>query len=343
VPPPRSSHRARGVLSRSRALLDPVLRDITARLPRPTSRPIGYQFGWLDERGRPASEPGGKGLRPALTLLSAEAVGGDAASALGAAAAVELIHNFSIVHDDIIDGDATRRHRATVWAAFGVPAATLAGDALLALAVEVLATSAADEAGPAVRCLGRALVDLLDGQAADVDFETRDEVGCAEYLDMASGKTAALISCACALGAMCGGADASVVARMAQFGRHLGLAFQMIDDVLGVWGDPEVTGKPVGSDLRSRKKTFPVVLALTGDSAAGGELAALYRRDRPLEEAEVEAAVRWLERAGSRERTEAEARRQLESALRCLDAAKPAERAAADLVAIAHLVTDREG
>jgi geranylgeranyl diphosphate synthase type I len=338
VPPSRPS--VPHVLGRTQDLVEPVLREAAARLPNPLSRAVSYQLGWLDEQGRPVGG-GGKGIRPALTLLCAEAAGGTAESAVRAAAAVELVHNFSLAHDDIMDGDTTRRHRRTLWAAFGVPAATLAGDALLALAVDVLATSETIDVAPAVRCLGQALVDLVEGQATDMDFETRDHVDCPEYLAMAGGKTAALIGCACALGAMCAGTDPAVVRQLRQFGWHVGLAFQMVDDVLGIWGDPAVTGKPARSDLRSRKKTFPVVLALTSSSAAGREFSALYRRAEPLGETDIEAAVRCLERTGGRELANREAHRQLDSALRCLAAAKPTAGAAADLAAITRLVTDR--
>jgi geranylgeranyl diphosphate synthase, type I len=240
-------------LERTRNLVEPVLRDAVAQLPAPLSRVAGYQFGWDDER--PGT--GGKGIRPALTVLSAEAVGGRADAAVRAAAAVELVHSFSIVHDDIMDGDTTRRHRPTVWALFGAPAATLAGDALLALALEVLVASRDPRALPAARLLSRALVDLMSGQAIDVELETRATVGRADYLAMASGKTAALIGCACGLGATAGGADSATVRRMHRFGHHLGLAFQMVDDLLGIWGDPAVTGKPARSDLRSKKRRFP--------------------------------------------------------------------------------------
>jgi len=320
----------------------PVLdRELVAELPEPMVRMVGYQFGWVDERGAAVTGAGGKGIRPALAVLSAEAVGGTVAAAARVAAVVELVHNFSLAHDDIIDGDTTRRHRPTLWAQFGVPTATLAGDALLALAVNALATCPGIDTGAASRLLGRALLELVDGQIADVAFETRDQVTRAEYMAMAAGKTAALIGCSCALGAMCAGASASTVRGMRQFGLHLGLAFQMVDDVLGIWGDPAVTGKPARSDLRSRKKTYPVVLALSEHSSPAREFAALYRGIDPLAEAAIEAAQRCLERARTRERTEAEVRRQLGSALRCLDAVNPDPHAVAGLTAVTHLVTDR--
>ncbi|MEV6905915.1 polyprenyl synthetase family protein [Amycolatopsis sp. NPDC051071] len=328
-------------MRRLRGVLDPVLREAVGRLPEPVGIAAGYQFGWCDERGAPVVGAGGKGIRPVLALLCAEAVGGRAESAARAAAAVELVHNFSLMHDDIIDGDTTRRHRATAWAAFGIGTATLSGDALLALAVDVLAASSEGDVAGAVRLLGRALVDLADGQAADVAFETRRDVGCEEYLSMAAGKTAALISCACALGALFGGGEPGVVDRLAEFGRQLGLAFQMVDDVLGIWGDPAVTGKPAFSDLRSRKKTYPVVLALASGSEPALQFAALYRRPEPLGESEIGDAVRYLDQAGCREHTEQEARRRLELAVASLAAAAPVQHAAKDLISLARLVIDR--
>lgn len=188
----------------ARSLVDPALREAVQRLPIPMRRAIGYQLGWFDEHGRPSEGSAGKGLRQALVLLSAEAVGGRAESAVHAAVAVELVHNFSLVHDDIMDGDETRRHRPTVWASFGVPVATLAGDALLALAFEVMVSSASATALPISRTLARALLELVRGQSEDVEFETRDDVRRDEYVRMATGKTAALFGCACAAGATMG-------------------------------------------------------------------------------------------------------------------------------------------
>jgi geranylgeranyl diphosphate synthase type I len=326
----------------ARALVDPVLREAVERLPPPMAKAIGYQFGWVDRHGHPVGGSTGKGVRQALVLLSAEAVGGRAESAVHAAAAVELVHNFSLVHDDIIDGDETRRHRPTVWASFGVPVATLAGDAMLALAFDVLVSAASARTLPAGRELARALLELVRGQSDDVEFERRLRVGRDEYTRMAAGKTAALFGCACAVGAALGGAPTDAVGHLHRFGHHLGLAFQMIDDLLGIWGDPAVTGKPARSDLRSRKKTFPVILALDSDSEEGRAFAALYHRAGPLAEEHLAAAASLIERAGARERTQAEARRHLELALDCLHAVDPVPAPATELTALAHLMTARE-
>ncbi|MFC4531206.1 polyprenyl synthetase family protein [Sphaerisporangium dianthi] len=271
----------REVLAWSRELTGPPLRAAVETLPASMRRIAAYHFGWQDESGRPASGNAGKAVRPALVLLAAEAAGGSAAAAVPAAVAVELVHNFSLLHDDVMDGDATRRHRPTAWSVFGVSGAILAGDALLTLAFEVLRSGGHPAADEAARVLGAAVLDLVEGQSADTSFETRDEVGLAECVSMAEGKTAALLAASCALGALSGDGGPEVIESLRAFGSRLGLAFQMVDDLLGIWGDPAVTGKPVFSDLRSRKKSLPVVAALTSGTPAGTELAAFYRHGQP--------------------------------------------------------------
>ncbi|MBW8486641.1 family 2 encapsulin nanocompartment cargo protein polyprenyl transferase [Actinomadura parmotrematis] len=328
------------VLGWSRALLDPALRAAVRGLPPETRRVAEYHFGWRDEQGRPAEGSGGKAIRPALTLLAARAVGGDPADALPAAVAVELAHNFSLLHDDVMDGDLTRRHQATAWSVFGVNAAILAGDALIALAYETLADGPVSREG--LRALSRAVVDLVEGQSIDMAFERRTDVSLAECEAMAAGKTGALLGGACALGASCGGGDAAQVARLRAFGELLGLAFQVVDDLLGIWGDPAVTGKPVHSDLVNRKKSLPVVAALTSGTAAGAALAELYRGEGPLTGSGPARAAELIGLAGGRDWGEARAAELLDAALTELDAATPDPVAAADLHTLATLVTARD-
>jgi geranylgeranyl diphosphate synthase type I len=286
------------VLAASRASVEPVLRVAIDTLPLAMMRIAGYHFGWWDENGHPEQAGGGKAIRPALVLLSAEAVGGVPAVVVPAAAAVELVHNFSLLHDDVMDGDLTRRHRRTAWSVFGRNAAILAGDALLALALDVLAATGHPIAMEGIRMLTAAVQDLVEGQSADLDFEQRVEVELVECLRMAERKTGALMGCACAVGACWGGAHREQVERLRRFGVHLGVAFQHVDDLLGIWGDPVVTGKPVYSDLRSRKKSLPVVAALTSDTPAGRELAALYLGDQPSSDSELAHAAELIEIAG---------------------------------------------
>ncbi|RMI34632.1 polyprenyl synthetase family protein [Streptomyces triticirhizae] len=271
---------ARRALHEARALLDPELRAWVRRLPPPVARVASYHFGWTDSAGRPDAAPAGKALRPALVFASAEAVGGRAEEALTPAVAVELTHNFSLLHDDILDGDTTRRHRATAWVVFGSSAALLAGDALLNQAIRVLAEpDAPAHALTGVRWLSEATNQLIEGEQADLHFEERSRVSLDECLLMAERKTAALLACACALGALWGGGDERSVDALRRFGHHLGMAFQLTDDLLGIWGDPEVTGKPAGADLASRKKSLPVVAALDSGTPAARRLAELYADD----------------------------------------------------------------
>jgi geranylgeranyl diphosphate synthase type I len=330
------------VLAWSRDLVEPALRTAVDTLPSSMLRIAGYHFGWWDEHGHPVRVSGGKAIRPALVLLSAQAVGSTAAAAVPAAAAVELVHNHSLLHDDVMDGDVTRRHRPTAWSVFGVNDAILAGDALLVLALDVLASSGHSAAAEGIRMLSAAVQDLLDGQSADLSFEQRAEVELAECVRMAERKTAALLGCACAVGAAFGGGRPEQVAQLRDFGMHLGLAFQHVDDLLGIWGDPAVTGKPVHSDLRSQKKSLPVVAALASETPAGRELAALYHRDQPLSGADAAHAAELIDIAGVRTWCQTQAEDLLAQATRELQSASPTPRAAGELGALARLATHRD-
>lgn len=298
------------VLTRSRELVRPALQAAVGRLHPWVSEMAAYSFGWCEVGGAPAAASAGKGVRQALAVLGAEAAGAPGRAGVPAAVAVELVHVFSLLHDDIMDGDPARRGRPTVWKAYGTGPAVLAGDALFALAVETLADSGAD----AVRLLSTALSDLVRGQADDLLFATRpwrgpERVRPDEYRVMAEHKTGALLGCAAALGALLGGAPPAAVAALDRAGRQLGVAFQIVDDVLGTWGDPLVTGKPVHGDLRERKKTFPVLAALDSPTPAAARLARLLESDGAPEE--IAALV---EECGGRAAALAESRRRLAAA-----------------------------
>ncbi|MBK1782841.1 family 2 encapsulin nanocompartment cargo protein polyprenyl transferase [Prauserella cavernicola] len=328
------------ILTDTRSTVDPELRDAVNTLPPPMRHLGGYHLGWWDEHGTEASAPAGKALRPALVLLAAEAVGGRAGRALPSAVAVELVHNFSLLHDDVMDGDVTRRHRATAWSVFGASPAVLAGNSLLALAYEVLVAGGAGS--EAARTLGAAVQDLMAGQHADLDFEDRTDVTLPECARMAEQKTGALLGCACALGALAGGAPAEQVSLVGRFGQRLGLAFQIVDDLLGIWGTEAVTGKPAYSDLRNRKKSLPVVAALTSGTAAGGELARLYAGSDPIEGDDLVRAAELIAAAGGRGWCQARADALLDQAWRDLTTAGVVPRATAELGALARLVTQRD-
>lgn len=266
---PLDGQEALAQLERTRTLVYPELRAAVESLPRAMRRIGLYHFGWQHADGTPAAGNAGKAIRPALVLAAAAALGGPAAraAAVRAAAAVELVHNFTLLHDDLMDRDTTRRHRPTAWTVFGDTDAILAGDALQALALRLLAEDPHPASVPAAARLAACVVELCEGQHADTDLEQRapDAVTLDEVLAMAEAKTGALLGCACALGALYAGAGAEEVAALDGFGRQAGLAFQLIDDVIGIWGDPRHTGKPVGADLAARKKSLPVVAALTSE------------------------------------------------------------------------------
>jgi geranylgeranyl diphosphate synthase, type I len=329
------------VLAWSRDVIDPALRAAVSTLPASVRRAVDFHFGWCDVDGNPATGSGGKAIRPAFALLTAEAAGGSWEAVLPAAVAVELVHNHSLVHDDVIDGDLLRRHRPTVWSAFGVRPAILAGDSLLALAFDVLA----DGGGPAqeaLRLLSAAQQRLLGGQMTDLAFESRVDVPLEECVGMARAKTGALLGCACALGLLFATGDGTRIEHAWAFGEWLGLAFQLVDDILGIWGDPAVTGKAVNSDLSARKKSLPVVAALSSGTPAGRELALLYGRSEPLSAEDIARAAQLVAASGGRAWCEAEAATQLTAALGELRRAGVGGRAAAELEALARLVTTRD-
>jgi geranylgeranyl diphosphate synthase type I len=301
-------------LSYSWELIQPSLRSALDRLDPGVRHLCGYHLGFWDEQGEP-DRPRGKGVRGVLALLSAQAAGSPVEVGLPAAAAVELVHNFSLLHDDLMDGDRTRRHRPTVWAVFGSGQAILAGDALLGLADEVLAEAPSANRSWAIRCLAASTRRLIAGQLADLAFETRRDVTLSECLQMAADKTAALLSCAASIGAVLANTPADLTLTLAQFGEHLGVGYQLIDDILGIWGSPEATGKPVLSDLRAKKKSLPVVAALTSSTAAGERLAALYLTDAQLTDAQLAEAADLVQQAGGRAWAENTADAELATAL----------------------------
>jgi geranylgeranyl diphosphate synthase type I len=328
-------------LHRSRDQLVPALQAAVQRLDPSTRLQASYHLGWCDADGRPTEGGGGKAVRPALALLSAEAAGATAEVGVPGAVGVELVHNFSLLHDDLMDGDLERRHRRTVWAIWGAPAAILAGDALLALAHEVVLESPSPHAGRAALLLATTTRELTRGQVQDLAFESRSDVTLAECLDMAGGKTGALLAASAAIGAVLAGAPEDVVDALTTFGGEVGLAFQLVDDVLGIWGDPSVTGKPVYNDLRSRKKSLPVTYAL-GDVDRGAELKEwLAAPDQP-DDAAVRHAADLVASAGGRDWALAEARRRMLLAEEALTSVDINPQARTGMFALAQFIVDRD-
>lgn len=333
------------LLEQARAEVDPVLRAALDSLPGPMRRVARYHFGWERADGTPAEGGSGKAIRPALVLAAAAALGGPEARgrAVRAAAAVELVHNFTLLHDDVMDRDATRRHRPTAWSVFGDADAILAGDALQALALRLLAEDPHPASRAAAVRLTDCVVELCAGQHADTALERRvpAEVSLDEVLAMAEAKTGALLGSACAIGALYAGAGEADVAALDAFGREAGLAFQLIDDVIGIWGDPGRTGKPVGADLAARKKSLPVVAAFVSGTPEAAELADLYAR--PTEEEDLDHIALTVERAGGRDWAQDQAADRMARAMQQLAHAVPDPEAAGGLLALAEFVTRRTG
>ena len=225
---------------------------------------VTYQMGWEGEGAGPDAQ--GKRIRPLLVLLSAQAANGDWQQALPAAVAVELLHNFSLIHDDIQDNSLLRRNRPTVWVKWGAPQAINTGDVFFTLAFlsiqDLISIRSAQEVLLASRILQDTCLSLMQGQYLDISYESRPVISMDAYWPMISGKTSALLACCCELGALIAGAGEDRRAAFRNYGNALGLAFQVLDDWLGIWGDASVTGKSAASDLVSGKKTLPVLYGL---------------------------------------------------------------------------------
>ena len=271
-------------------------------------RILRYHVGLEDERGN-RTESLGKLLRPSLVMFTASELGGESAAALPAAVGLELIHNFSLIHDDIQDEDRLRRGRPTVWALYGAAEGINAGDLMETIAIKTALSAGA----AAADALLAATIEMIEGQSLDLSYEER-EIGVGEYMEMVDRKTGALIRCAFVLGGITTGAGPKVIADLASLGAAIGRAFQIRDDILGIWGDDSVTGKPSGSDIRRRKRSLPVVLGF--DRAAGADrdlLLSSYRKDG-LSDADVASVTDTLERVGAKDEAEEMANTELSRA-----------------------------
>lgn len=332
-------------LTHARGLVEPALRAAVATLDPFLGRVASYHLGWCEPDGTPTTANAGKALRPGLALLVAQAVGGDPTPAVPGGVAVELVHNFSLVHDDVIDRDRERRHRATVWTVWDDTTAILAGDAMLSLAHGVIAEADSPYERMAQRALAAATRSVIRGQAQDVAFERRDDVRLEECLAMAAGKTGALLAVSASIGAILAGAPAATVRAFDTFGAEVGLAFQIVDDLLGIWGSPEVTGKPVFADLAAGKKTLPVVWSIAYGGDAGADLAAWFagHESRSLATPEeLKRAADLIEKAGGREWATTAADTHVATALAALADVGLTDEPHATLVDLAHFVTERK-
>lgn len=301
--------------------LEKEMREITAlRATSPTLLygMLHYHLGWVNRDFQPVQRNAGKHLRPLFLLLACEAQGGAWRPALPAAAAVELLHNFSLIHDDIEDQDPRRRGYPALWTIWGTAQALNAGDALFNLAYQAFLRLREREVEPALILQLQAryldtITQLTEGQCRDIGFESVTTVAEETYLQMVGGKTAALLSFCCEAGGLLAKSPAERVMALREFGYNLGMSFQMQDDLLGLWGDPAQTGKPVGSDLRQHKKTLPILHGMA-ESAELRELLTLPT----LTEKELTRAQQLLEDTGSHAYTQTRARNYHQQALDAL-------------------------
>lgn len=298
---------------------------------------IAHHMGWADP-----SASRGKRIRPLLTLLCCAGTGSDWRHSVPAASAMELLHNFSLIHDDIQDKSETRRGRPTIWNLWGVAQAINIGDALFTLAHLTMHRTRQVDLPPQtlldiLEIFDDACLELTQGQYLDLTFETRAQVSSEDYMQMITGKTAALLSAASGIGALIGSTQTVLVDAYRQFGYHLGIAFQVLDDLLGIWGNPERTGKPHADDLRSRKKTLPVVYAMEHSP----EFTTLWQ-DSSQDEDHISNLISALEAIGAQEYTRSTAAKHTTLARSTLSAANPTGTAAEALNDLAQQLLTRD-
>ncbi len=304
---------------------------------------LRYPMGWVEADGQPYTQITGKRIRPLMVLFCAEAAGTDWRNALPAAAAVEILHNFSLIHDDIEDNSPLRHGRPTVWKIWGTARAINIGDSLFTLALQAL--HRLRDTGLSVTALVEALhafgdtaFTLTRGQHLDMHFEHQKTVSVEQYLDMIRGKTAALLSLSAYLGALVATEDTEQAAIYAEFALALGISFQIHDDILGIWGDPQITGKSAASDILSRKKSLPVLYGLSVSPA----LQARYDDPVAFTEQDVQSVISTLEDVGALDYSRSVEDQWNARALDALMRANPIEPGASKLRKLVDLLFDRK-
>jgi geranylgeranyl diphosphate synthase, type I len=327
--------------------IENALKTALAGTPPFIAGVTGYHLGWLDQNFAPASSERGKALRPTLCLLVFEALTGSYREVLPLAVALELIHNFTLIHDDIEDNDLERRGRPTAWAIWGKPLAINVGDYLYTLASKSLyeldtARFPLEKIFAVVRLVNGACLALTEGQDLDLRFEQHQEVSPEMYVDMVYKKTGALIEASIVSGAILGTSDPQIVQSYREFAYNLGIAFQVRDDILGIWGDAARTGKSVNNDLRRKKKTLPIIYmlnALAGQRQA--ELKALYAGAEPLTDDQIEFVRESLDLAKAHAFAQNSADGYIEEAFGALRKIKVSNQAQTELETIARFLVSR--
>ena len=335
------------IFQRYRPELEAELKRIVGKASLPMYDMMRYHMGWIEESGHTRRNTAGKRLRPILCLLACESLNGQWRQALPVAASIELVHNFSLIHDDIQDSSRERRGRPTVWSIWGLPQGINAGDGMHALALSSLLRL--EERGiphektvRAAGILGEASLRLCEGQYLDLSYVNRLNIKVKDYLAMISGKTAALFRCSLEVGSLMATDDESVITRMRKFGHALGMTFQVHDDILSIWGDVKATGKPIASDIQMRKKTLPVLYAL---SKAKGEdrerLIRTYKRKR-ISYADVDEVLKLLDKLDAKAYAQEMSTKYYNDALTELNGLDISQTAKAELEAVAAFLFDRK-
>ena len=279
---------------------------------------------------------GGKRIRPVLVLMACEAVGGDIEKAIMPAVGLEMYHNFTLLHDDVMDKANIRRGKPTVHVKWDDNTAILSGDAMLTMATQLIARADAAVMPQVMELFNRTAMEIYEGQQYDMDFESRGDVTVEEYIAMIRLKTSVLLGCACKMGALIGGADEATAQRFYEIGENLGLAFQLQDDMLDVWGDEATFGKAIGGDIMNNKKTFLLINACqraTDDNRI--ELALWLNTENASRAVKVPAVTAIYERLGLKELSEAEIAKYNDKAMAAVFETavdEPAKKAFIDLI-----------
>jgi geranylgeranyl diphosphate synthase type I len=329
-----------------KTLLPPIeleLQKQVSRLDQPRTKPfhemLTYHMGWTGDDAGPDAT--GKRIRPLMVLLTTAACGSDWNSALPAAAAVELVHNFSLVHDDIQDNSPKRRGRDTAWVKWGAPMSINIGDALFVISnqaiIDLKENHPAEIVVKAAEILHNTCLELTRGQFMDMSYEDRTDLTTDDYWPMVAGKTAALLSACCHLGSLLGGANETKQDSYRSFGHYLGLAFQVQDDILGIWGNEAVTGKSAASDLVEGKNSLPVLAGLS----ANKKFAERWRQG-PVHAYEVEDLAKLLATEGGYEIAHEASKQMTDLALLNLREAEPEGEAGDTLFELAEKLLKRE-
>ncbi|MHB1346738.1 MAG: polyprenyl synthetase family protein [Candidatus Humimicrobiaceae bacterium] len=302
-----------------RSEIDSEMKSIISKGKLPLYDMLKYHMGWIDSDGNPGSFNKGKFLRATLCILACVSTGIDYKKSLPVAASIELIHNFSLIHDDIQDNDIQRRHRPTLWYLWGRPQAINAGTTMKVLANLAILELQKYDVSPikqieVFKIINESCLTMLEGQYLDISFEDKFDVSSDEYITMIEKKTASLIEGAILIGAVLNLENKDILP-FKLFGNYLGIAFQIRDDILGIWGNEDMTGKPHASDIRKRKKSLPIVFALEqSDHRIKNKLHKIYAA-RKIDEKQVGTMLEYLRKVGAKDFCEKKCRHYYELAI----------------------------